>query len=36
VGAGFDSGVKAFRLTKPDKRKYREPGNEGFFPPLPF
>ena len=34
--AGFEQGVRSFRLTKPDKKKFREPGNEGILPPLPF
>ena len=34
--AGFEQGVRSFRLTKPDKKKFRDPGNEGILPPLPF
>ena len=33
---GFDQGIKTFRLTKPNRKKFREPGNEGLLPPLPF
>ena len=33
---GFEQGIDAFRLTEPNKKKFREPGNEGLFPPLPF
>ena len=33
---GFAQGIKTFRLTKPNKKKFREPGNEGILPPLPF
>ena len=33
---GFAQGVKSFRLSKPNRKKFREPGNEGLLPPLPF
>lgn len=33
---GFESAIRSFRLTPPNKKKYREPGNEGLLPPLPF
>ena len=34
--AGFEQGIKAFKLVEPNKKKFREPGNEGLLPPLPF
>ena len=33
---GFEAGIKSFRLVAPNKKKFREPGNEGLLPPLPF
>ena len=33
---GFESAIRSFRLTPPNRKKYREPGNEGLLPPLPF
>ena len=33
---GVEQGIKSFRLTAPNKKKFREPGNEGILPPLPF
>ena len=34
--AGFEQGIRAFKLVQPNKKKFREPGNEGILPPLPF
>ena len=34
--AGFEQGIRAFKLVEPNKKKFREPGNEGILPPLPF
>lgn len=36
LSRGFDESIKSFRLTTPNKKKYREPGNEGLGIPLPF
>ena len=33
---GFEAGIKSFKLVVPNKKKFREPGNEGLLPPLPF
>ena len=33
---GFDETIKSFRLTTPNKKKYRAPGNEGLGISLPF
>ena len=33
---GFEKAIRSFRLTAPNKKKFREPGNEGLLPPLPF
>ena len=33
---GFEAGIKSFKLVAPNKKKFREPGNEGLLPPLPF
>jgi hypothetical protein len=33
---GFEQGIRSFRLVEPNKKKFREPGNEGLLPPLPF
>ena len=33
---GFEKAIRSFRLTVPNKKKFREPGNEVLLPPLPF
>ena len=36
LSRGFDETINSFRLTKPNKKKYRQPGNEGLGISLPF
>lgn len=36
LARGFDETIKSFRLTTPNKKKYRAPGNEGLGISLPF
>lgn len=36
LSRGFDDTIKSFRLTTPNKKKYRQPGNEGLGISLPF